>query len=144
MGKRAMFEQSSKFQDYKDVSNFDGQQGDLHCDKHTMTTINLAMLLCELERQNPCGEIRKPLTSTRLHDALNNHEIADKATALPNEALFEIILLANEFDIKWLLDVTCAAVACKIKGRTTEEIRKEFHIVNDFTPEEEMQIREDN
>jgi len=34
-------------------------------------------------------------------------------------------------------DVGCKAVANMIKGKTPEEIRKHFNIVNDFTPEEE-------
>lgn len=42
-------------------------------------------------------------------------------------------------DIKPLLDLTCAKVASMIKGKTPEEIRKTFNIVNDFTPEEEAQ-----
>ena len=47
---------------------------------------------------------------------------------------------ANYMDIKPLLDLTCAKVASMIKGRTPEEIRKVFNIVNDFTPEEEAQV----
>jgi hypothetical protein len=35
-------------------------------------------------------------------------------------------------------DVGCKTVANMIKGRTPEEIRKLFNIVNDFTPEEEV------
>jgi S-phase kinase-associated protein 1 len=31
-----------------------------------------------------------------------------------------------------------------IKGKTPEEIRKHFNIVNDFTPAEEAQVREEN
>ena len=31
-----------------------------------------------------------------------------------------------------------------IKGKTPEEIRRTFNIVNDFTPEEENQVREEN
>ena len=31
-----------------------------------------------------------------------------------------------------------------IKGKTPEEIRKLFNIVNDFTPEEEAQIKKEN
>jgi S-phase kinase-associated protein 1 len=31
-----------------------------------------------------------------------------------------------------------------IKGKSVEEIRKTFNIVNDFTPEEEEQIRKEN
>ncbi len=47
-------------------------------------------------------------------------------------------------DIKQLLDVGCKTVANMIKGKSPEEIRKTFNIQNDFTPEEEDQIRREN
>ena len=47
-------------------------------------------------------------------------------------------------DIKSLLELASSKVASIIKGKTPEEIRKTFNIQNDFTPEEEQQIREEN
>ncbi|KAI3896582.1 hypothetical protein MKX03_023160 [Papaver bracteatum] len=58
--------------------------------------------------------------------------------------LFDLILAANYLNIKELLDLTCQTVADMIKGKTPEEIRKTFNIKNDFTPEEEEEVRREN
>jgi S-phase kinase-associated protein 1 len=83
-----------------------------------------------------------------------------KFMQVDQEMLFEIILVgspaliassvtnhwqaSNYLDIKPLLDVGCKTVANMIKGKSPEEIRKTFNITNDFTPEEEEQIRREN
>ncbi|KAK3692212.1 Skp1 family, dimerization domain-containing protein [Podospora appendiculata] len=67
-----------------------------------------------------------------------------KFMQVDQELLFEIILAANYLDIKALLDVGCKTVANMIKGKSPEEIRKTFNITNDFTAEEEEQIRREN
>jgi len=44
-------------------------------------------------------------------------------------------------DIRPLLDVTCIAVARIIDGKAPEELRQIFNIENDYTREEEEQVR---
>ncbi|KAI9182672.1 hypothetical protein LWI28_027710 [Acer negundo] len=58
--------------------------------------------------------------------------------------LFDLILAANYLDIKGLLDLTCQAVADKIKGKSPGEICRTFNIKNEFTLEEEEEIRREN
>ncbi|KAK0605289.1 hypothetical protein LWI29_025062 [Acer saccharum] len=58
--------------------------------------------------------------------------------------LFDLILAANYLNIKELLDLTCQTVADMIKGKTPEEIRRTFNIANDFTTEEEEEVRREN
>uniref|UniRef100_A0A0E0LNJ9 SKP1-like protein n=1 Tax=Oryza punctata TaxID=4537 RepID=A0A0E0LNJ9_ORYPU len=48
--------------------------------------------------------------------------------ALDQDALFDVIAAANYLDIDDLLNLTCKRVADTIKGKTPEEIRKEFNI----------------
>lgn len=67
-----------------------------------------------------------------------------KYMEVDQETLFDIILASNYLDIKPLLDIGCKSVANMIKGKSAEEIRKTFNIVNDFTPEEEAQIKKEN
>jgi len=98
------------------------------------------------ENPEATSEVQKPLKSTDLKECgVNEFDVGfvgeDNMT---QEVLFEVILAANYMDIKPLLDLTCAKVASMIKGQTSEQIRKRFNIVNDFTPEEEAQVREEN
>ncbi|KAK1356025.1 hypothetical protein POM88_049281 [Heracleum sosnowskyi] len=58
--------------------------------------------------------------------------------------LFDLILAANYLNIQSLLDLTCEKVADSIKNMTVVDCRKTFNIENDFTPEEEEQIRNEN
>merc|ERR1711970_302702 len=62
-----------------------------------------------------------------------------------DDTLFSLILAANYLDIKSLLDLTCKTVADYIKQcKTPQEIRRRFNIKNDFTPEEEEEVRKEN
>jgi S-phase kinase-associated protein 1 len=72
------------------------------------------------------------------------NEWDQKYMDVDQETLFDIILASNYLDIKALLDIGCKTVANMIKGKSAEEIRRTFNIVNDFTPEEEAQIKKEN
>lgn len=58
--------------------------------------------------------------------------------------IFELILATNFLDILPLMDLLCQNVADNLRGKTPEEIRQTFNIANDFTPEEEEQVRKEN
>ncbi|GEM06864.1 S-phase kinase-associated protein 1 [Rhodotorula toruloides] len=97
---------------------------------------------CEHHKKDP-----EPLAEDLDDNRRKTTEISDwdaKFIQVDQEMLFEIILAANYLDIKPLLDVGCKTVANMIKGKQPEEIRKLFNIVNDFTPEEEAQIKKEN
>ena len=91
---------------------------------------------------DPMKDIEKPLKSTVMKEVVQEWyaEFVEGA----DKDMFELILGANFMDIKPLLELTCAYTASKIKGKSPEEIRKIFDVTNDFTPEEEAQIREEN
>ncbi|KAL4559889.1 hypothetical protein LXL04_032035 [Taraxacum kok-saghyz] len=58
--------------------------------------------------------------------------------------LFDLILAANYLNITSLLDLTCQTVADMMKGKSHDDIRKIFHIKNDYSPEEEAEVRREN
>jgi len=91
---------------------------------------------------NPAREIEKPLKSANMSEVVSQWD-ADFVD-VDQEVLFELILAANYMDVKPLLDLCCAKVASMIKGKSPEQIRKTFNIVNDFTPEEEAAIIAEN
>jgi len=77
-------------------------------------------------------------SEAKIKEFNNDFVKVDQAT------LFEIILAANYLNMKGLLDLTCMTVANMMKGKTPEEIRKTFNIKNDFTAEEEEEVRKEN
>ena len=87
-------------------------------------------------------EIERPLPSNDFNKCVEEWDF--NYINIDLDLIFELILGANYMDIKPLLELASAKVASIIKGKTTDEIRKTFNITNDFTPEEEQQILEEN
>ena len=96
---------------------------------------------CEYHHNNPAEEIEKPLKG-KIEDVICDWD--KKFLEIDQSLLIELIMAANYLNIKDLLDLTCAKVASMIKGKSPEQIREMFGIENDFTPEEEEKIREEN
>lgn len=60
-----------------------------------------------------------------------------------HQVLINVLSAAHYLNIPSLISLSCASVADMMKNKTTEQIRNLFHIENDFTPEEEEQIKKD-
>tara|TARA_Y100000991_G_scaffold215681_1_gene207411 strand:- start:4774 stop:5277 length:504 start_codon:yes stop_codon:yes gene_type:complete len=97
----------------------------------------------ELYNNDPFQKIDKPLKSDDLSYCVGK-EYINFLDTMEMELLFEVIKAANFLEIESLLDLTCAKVATMLKGKSVEEIRETFGIENDFTPEEEEEIKKEN
>ena len=97
----------------------------------------------ELYNKDPFQKIDKPLKSDDLSYCVGK-EYINFLDTMEMELLFEVIKAANFLEIESLLDLTCAKVATMLKGKSVEEIRETFGIENDFTPEEEEEIKKEN
>ena len=93
------------------------------------------------ENEEPL-EIEKPLPSSNFEECVSEWDYTFMDINL--DMTFDLLLASNKMDIKSLLELTSAKVASIIKKVSTEKIRQTFNITNDFTPEEEQQILEEN
>ncbi|KAM7257461.1 hypothetical protein ACFE04_013202 [Oxalis oulophora] len=107
-----------------------------YCKKHVETTTTTTTTTTMTSSSSKASDDKVDTDEIKTWDA--DFVNVDQAT------LFDLILAANYLNIKSLLDLTCQTVADMIKGKTPEEIRKTFNIKNDFTPEEEEEVRREN
>ena len=99
---------------------------------------------CEHYRSAAPKDIKKPLVSKNLIENGVDEWDASFIDIEKVDELIDLIVAANFLDIEGLLNLGCAKIATLIKGKNVEEIRDLFGIENDFTPEEEARIREEN
>jgi len=103
------------------------------------TVLSKVIEYCTHYKEEPMTAIQTPLKSSKIEDLVQpwyaNFVKVDQAL------LFELVTAANFMDIKPLLDLTCLAVSVLIKGKQASELRQIFNISNDFSPEEEAQVR---
>ncbi|KAJ8102619.1 E3 ubiquitin ligase SCF complex, Skp subunit [Lipomyces tetrasporus] len=108
----------------------------------TANVLKKVLEWCEHHKSDPAPATEDDTDARKKSTDIDEWD--QKFMQVDQEMLFEIILAANYLDIKALLEVGCKTVANMIKGKTPEEIRRTFNIQNDFTPEEEAQIRREN
>ncbi len=138
-----------EFEVSKEISNISGTIHNLcedmaemldtpiHLPNVTGTILEHVLVYCKYKHENP----EKPSTEQKPDIDPWDAEFCKK---FDQRTLFDLILAANYLEIKPLLDSTCKFVASMIRGKSPEEIRKTFNIKEDFTPEQEEQVRKDN
>ena len=97
---------------------------------------------CRHYKEDPMTEIQKPLKGTTMQDIVQEW-YAEYIDDVDMQSLNDLTLAANYMHVAPLLSLTCSKLASKLVGKTTQEMRTIFNIVNDFTPEEEAQMAED-
>lgn len=95
---------------------------------------------CEYHFDKIPSIIEKPLKK-KIEDVICDWD--KKFLELDKSFLIDLIMAANYLNIKSLLELLCAKISSMIQGKTPEQIRKEFYIKNDFTPEEELKIKDE-
>jgi S-phase kinase-associated protein 1 len=113
-------------------------------------TLKYVIQYMEHHHNNKAEPIEKPLKG-KIEEFISEWDkkflytdLVKDGNEMQHELLIDCIMAANFLNIKDMLDLTCACVASMIKGKTPEQIRTLFNIENDFTPEEEERIREEN
>jgi len=127
-----------------------GLLGKLHLQGGETIRLNVRTVVMEktiefyrMEEEEPMPNLATPLASSDMAD-LVGPRYAAFVDGLSQVVLFELITFANLMEMKSLLDLGCCKTAAMLKGKTAEEIRELFNITNDFSPEEEEQVREEN
>ena len=111
-------------------------------DKVKGTVLKKVVEYLEHYKDQEPKEIERPLPSQNFNECVDDWDY--NFIDLDLDKIFEINLAANYLDIRPLLELSGAKIASLIKGKTTQEVRKIFNIENEFTPEEEEQIIEEN
>lgn len=120
-----------------------GQEGEIPLNNLKTDTLKRIIDFCTHYKEAKLSPIEKPLKSDSLAEVVDKW-YCDFMEIKKTDEIIELVIAANNLDIEPLTELACAKLATLIKGKTAEEIRKKFGIENDFTPEEEAQIREEN
>jgi len=95
------------------------------------------VMFLEKHVNDPMKEITKPIATNKLVEIVGEWDDTFISYLDTNQTiLFKVILAANYLDIPSLLDLGICKIACMVKGREPDEVKKMFNIEPDITPEE--------
>jgi len=104
--------------------------------------LSKSIAYCTYHVDNPPKPIPRPLTTDNLGDHVDEFDAA--FVDVDVEVLYELISAANYLDITSMLNLCCSKLASLMKGKKIEEVRQTLRIQNDYAPEVEARIREEN
>ena len=97
---------------------------------------------CEQYKSNSLPAIEKPLKSSKLEDIMKDEWLCKFLSAMTIQETNELLIASDYMGLKKLEEFIACGIATKFYGKTVEEIRTEFGITNDFTPEEEKELKQ--
>lgn len=121
-----------------------GKDGDIPIPNIQLPILKKIIEFCEHYKSSNPKEIKKPLVSSKLTENNVDEWDANFIELEKVDDIIDLVIAANFLDIESLVALGCAKIATFIKGKSVEEIRDVFGIQNDFTPQEEQQLREEN
>ncbi|CAG9318042.1 unnamed protein product [Blepharisma stoltei] len=92
----------------------------------------------------PAAPPKKPIPSNDIAQALEDPWDAEFIKRFNRDELIELLLAVNYLDMRSLLDICFATIASMFKGKNIEELKSEYGITEEFTPEMEEQLKREN
>ena len=80
---------------------------------------------------------KKPVVSSNLTDEWDVTFIDQ----FNEDQIIELVLATNYLDLKSLLDICLVKLACKFKDKTAQDIRRDYNIEEELTPEVEEKLK---
>ena len=108
---------------------------------HPSAALEKVIAFCEQYQGKEVPKFERPIHA-KLFEEVIKDEFICKLLDVPKQGLFDLLMATNFLVLKNFEELVACAIAVKLVGKTIEEVRKDFEIENDFTPEEEKQIKE--
>ncbi len=87
------------------------------------------------------SDIPKPLASNNLAAELKDDWEAQFIARFDLEKLVKMIEYSNFLNVSAIFELCCASLGAMFKGRSFEQVKKEFNIEEEYTPEDEEELQ---